>query len=104
MAGAVIAAKDMQTVRSLYISQLGFEKVSGSVDRLSLPGGAGDEIEIEAAGPNTKPRIWFPVADVAKAEKELRNRGLAVQKSGNSVSVTDPDGAVIVFAKSGNTK
>jgi hypothetical protein len=37
------------------------------------------------------------VADVQRAAADLRSRGLAVKTTPTSVSVTDPDGAIIVF-------
>ena len=46
---------------------------------------------------STKPRVVFTVANVRTATHQLRKRGFKVQKSPHAVSVTDPDGAVIVF-------
>jgi catechol 2,3-dioxygenase-like lactoylglutathione lyase family enzyme len=105
MAGSTISTKDVPTVRSLYASQLGFEEIPGNAARLRVPGGSGDEIDIEAAAPDTKPFIRFAASDLARTEKELRSRGLTPEKNGSSVSVTDPDGAVIEFvARSAKSK
>jgi len=60
-------------------------------------GGSGDKVELEVGPPDATARVVFTVANVRTATHELRKRGFKVQKSPHVVSVTDPDGAVIVF-------
>jgi len=93
---ATIAVRDLPAERSFYTSKLGFEGVGekGAV-RLRIPG-ASDEIELDASSP-AKTRIALSVPNVERAEKELRRRGLDLQKDGEGVAVVDPDGTVIIF-------
>ena len=94
---ATIAVRDLPAERSFYTSKLGFEGVGdkGAV-RLRIPG-ASDEIELDASSP-AKTRIALSVVpNVERAEKELRRRGLDLQKDGEGVAVVDPDGTVIIF-------
>lgn len=62
-----------------------------------IAGNSGDKVELQADTTATKPRVIFSVANVRQATRELRSRGLKIQKSRHAVSVTDPDGTVIVF-------
>jgi hypothetical protein len=54
-------------------------------------------VKLEPAGDDTKPGLFFAVADVQRAAADLKSRGLTVKTTPTSVSVTDPDGAIIVF-------
>jgi len=102
LARATIAVRDLTAERSFYAGKLGFEDlgVKGGV-RLRIPGGAADEIELDASSP-TKTRIVLSVPNVERAEKELRRRGLAVQKDSEGLAVVDPDGAMVVFVPNGS--
>ena len=94
---ATIAVRDLPAERSFYTSKLGFAGVGdkGAV-RLRIPGASADEIELDASSP-AKTRIALSVPNVEHAEKELRRRGLDMQKDGEGVAVVDPDGTVIIF-------
>lgn len=97
--GVVIAVRDVAAEQNYYESKLSFERVGQEgVSRLRLPGGSGEEIQLEPTSPSAKPRIMFSVRDVQRTSEELKKRGLTVKEEGNSVSVIDPDGVVIVFA------
>ena len=99
LALATIAVRDLPRERSFYSGKLGFEDLGGNgADRLRLPGASADEIELDSTSP-AKTRIQLLVPNVERAAEELRRRGLAVQKDRDSVSVTDPDGAIIVFVR-----
>jgi catechol 2,3-dioxygenase-like lactoylglutathione lyase family enzyme len=100
--GATLAVKDLAAARSYYTGKLAFEpreETAGGV-YLRLPGGSGEEVKLELAGDDTKPGLFFAVADVQRAAADLRSRGLAVRTTPTAVSVTDPDGAIIVFTRS----
>jgi catechol 2,3-dioxygenase-like lactoylglutathione lyase family enzyme len=109
---AVIAVKDTKAEESFYTSELSFENIDGvgggvRVDgsetiRLRLPGTSGEEIELESATPMTKPRIVFTVGNLVQTADDLRSRGLTVKLVGDSVSVADPDGVLIVFTLAKN--
>lgn len=95
---AVIPAHDLNAEHDFYTSKLGFQDVAGGgAICMRLPGNSGEQIELESAAPAMKPRIVFNVTNLARAAQELRSRSLTVAIGAGSVSVTDPDGTVIMF-------
>jgi catechol 2,3-dioxygenase-like lactoylglutathione lyase family enzyme len=102
LARATIAVGDLAAERSFYAGKLGFEDLGGKgAVRLRILGAAADEIELDASSP-AKTRIALSVPNVERTEKELRRRGLAVQKDREGVALTDPDGAMVLFAPNGS--
>ena len=101
--GATLAVKDLAAARAFYTGKLAFEPREESAGGvfLRLPGDSGEEVKLEPAGDDTKPGLFFAVPDLQRAAGDLRSRGLAVKTTPTSVSVTDPDGAIIVFTRSG---
>jgi catechol 2,3-dioxygenase-like lactoylglutathione lyase family enzyme len=101
--GAVLAVKDLAAARAFYTDKLAFEPREGGADGvyLRLPGGSGEEVKLEPAGDDTKPGLFFEVADIQRAAADLKSRGLAVKTTPTAVSVTDPDGVIVVFRGSG---
>lgn len=98
---AVLAVKDLPAARAFYVDKLAFEpreENAGGV-YLRLPGSSGEEIKLEPAGDDTKPGLFFEVADIQRAAAGLKSRGLEVKTTPTAVSVTDPDGAIIVFTR-----
>ena len=78
MLAAAAPAKDVAAIRAFYKEKLGFTDLGGKPVRLVFPGKSGEEVELDAAAPDWKPRLVFEVA-APKAE------------------ITDPDGTRIVF-------
>lgn len=100
---AVIPVQDVNAEHAFYTSKLGFQDIGAAATvRMRLPGDSGDEIELESAAPPAKPRLAFAVANLARVAKDLRDRSLTVGTGIDSISVTDPDGTVIVFAPEKN--
>ena len=97
MLEATTPVRDLATERSYYTGKLGFKSASADGNEMYVAGTSGDKVELQAESPTAKPRVVFAVTNVGRAAHELRSRGLKVQKSRHAVSVTDPDGAVIVF-------
>jgi hypothetical protein len=78
--------------------QAGVQDVpAGEPVRIRLPGNSRDEIELEAATPATKLRR-IHCCDLARTADDLRSRSLTVKTGNDAVSVTDPDGVVILFS------
>ena len=95
---AVIPVQDVVAEHVFYTSKLGFQDVAaGETVGMRLPGNSRDEIELEAATPATNSFIVFTVADLARTADDLRSRSLTVKTGDDAVSVTDPDGVVILF-------
>ncbi len=100
MVRPTIPVKDVDAAHAFY-KELGFQDAGAQQGiRLRLAGASGEEIELLNAGGPTQ--IVFSVPDVKSIDRELRQRGLKPRENAESVSVTDPDGVVIVFAR-GNT-
>jgi catechol-2,3-dioxygenase len=99
--GATLAVKDLPAGRAFYTDKLAFEPRQESAGGvyLRLPGGSGEEVKLEPAGDDTKPGLFFEVADIGRAAADLKARGLEVKTTPTAVSVTDPDGAIIVFTR-----
>jgi catechol 2,3-dioxygenase-like lactoylglutathione lyase family enzyme len=94
---ATTPVRDLPAERAYYTGKLAFRSAGSDGNEMYIAGSSGDKVELQAASPDTKPHVVFTVANVRRAAKELRKRGFEVQKSRHAVSVTDPDGAVIVF-------
>lgn len=87
---------DLAGERWYYTGKLAFKSGSDG-NKMFIAGSSGDKIELQADTPTVKPRVVFAVTKLRQVAHDLHNRGLKVQKSYHSVSVTDPDGTVIVF-------
>ena len=99
--GATLAVKDLAAARAFYTGKLAFEPRQESAGGvyLRLPGGSGDEVKLEPAGGDTKPGLFFAVANVQRAAADLKSRGLEVKTTPTAVSVTDLDGVIIFFTR-----
>jgi len=103
MLRATIPVKALTAERQFYTSKLGFEETKAEdAVRLKIPGGSGDEIELQAESSSPKPRITFTVADAPKAATDL-GHGFSLRK-GEDYSITDPDGTVITLTEDKNGK
>jgi catechol 2,3-dioxygenase-like lactoylglutathione lyase family enzyme len=100
LVGAMVAARDAAAIRTFYVDKLRFAEIGHDIPvRLRMPGDSGQELDIAAAGPDVKSGIQFGVADLRKTEGILAGLGLQVKITPQSVTVADPDGAVISFMK-----
>ena len=96
---AVIPVQDVTAEHVFYVSKLGFQDVAADdTIRMRLPGNSRDEIEIEVTTPAKKPFLVFTVANLARTADDLRSRSLTVKTGNDAISVTDPDGVVILFS------
>ncbi len=98
MIEATTPVRDLAVERSYYTGKLAFKSAGPDGNEMYAAGNSGDKVELQLDTPTAKPRVVFVVTNVGQAAHELRSRGLKVQESRHAVSVTDPDGAVIVFA------
>jgi catechol 2,3-dioxygenase-like lactoylglutathione lyase family enzyme len=94
------AAKALDAERSYYTVKLAFRSAGHDGNEMYIAGKSGDQVELQADTPEAKPRVTFVVSNVRQAAHDLRISGLKVRKSRHAVSVTDPDGTVIVFVTS----
>ncbi|MGC2186387.1 MAG: bleomycin resistance protein, partial [Terriglobales bacterium] len=97
MVEATTPVRDLAVERSYYTTKLGFNNAGSNGNEMYLAGNSGDQVELQLDTPAAKPRVAFEVTSLGQTARELHSRGLEVQESRHAVSVTDPDGAVIVF-------
>ncbi len=97
IAGSLMV-RDAAAARQFYTGKLGFTTARhGKPIRLLLPGRSHEAVELEPAEDSAKPHIVFLVSSLSKAAEELRSRGLTVHPSHSAVSVTGPDGVIVIF-------
>ena len=98
--GGTTLARDVAAIRTFYVERLGFSEIGGGIPaRLRMPGDSGQEVDIAAAGPGAKSGIQFGVDDLKQTAGILAGLGLAVRAIATSLTVADPDGALISFVK-----
>jgi catechol 2,3-dioxygenase-like lactoylglutathione lyase family enzyme len=90
-------AQDFATELAFYTSKLGFRPAASGEGELRLPGKSGARIELLAKPAGNKPRIVFTVNNLSRTARDLRSRGLELQKQGKDVYTADPDGTLLVF-------
>jgi catechol 2,3-dioxygenase-like lactoylglutathione lyase family enzyme len=102
---ATAPVRDIAAERAFYTNKLAFKEVSPlGIDKidgpeLSIAGNSGDRVALQVGTPAAKPRIVFAVTSTRQAATQSRSRGFKVQKEHHTISITDPDGTVIVFAR-----
>ena len=98
-----LSMKDPAAASTYYISKLGFAPIGGKANLLLIPGskspGATEETQQILIQPLTSPvsRIFLTVPDLGKTAAELKKRGIAFKAAKHELTVTDPDGNLLVF-------
>jgi catechol 2,3-dioxygenase-like lactoylglutathione lyase family enzyme len=93
-----LAMKDPASARDFYINQLLFKSIAHDQMDLHMPGGSGQEVEIvPVASLGTKARLTFESENLGKAGRLLHKEGIAAKKNGETLTITDPDGNVLIL-------
>ena len=92
-----IAADDPDSARDFYINQLNFRPISGDPMDLHMPGNSGQEVEIVPASLGSAAHLTLNSENLGKAARHLHKEGVAVEKNGATLTLTDPDGNVILL-------
>ncbi len=92
-----IAADDPDSARDFYINQLNFRPISGDPMDLHMPGNSGQEVEIVPASLGSAAHLTLNSENLGKAARHLHKEGIAVEKNGATLTLTDPDGNVILL-------
>lgn len=92
-----LAMKDTAAARDFYINQLHFKPIAGDQMDLHMPGDSGQEVEIVAASFGTKARLTLGSESLARAARHLHKEGIAASKNGKSLTITDPDGNILLL-------
>jgi catechol 2,3-dioxygenase-like lactoylglutathione lyase family enzyme len=93
--GVASAAKDVGAEKAFYVDKLGFKPLDTSHSLLRLPGESGDELTLLPAAAKTQ--IIFSVEREKDTAENLKQRVLIPHLDRSGVTVSDPDGNLIVF-------
>jgi catechol 2,3-dioxygenase-like lactoylglutathione lyase family enzyme len=93
-----LAMKDTAAARDFYLNQLSFKSIAGDPMFLHMPGNSGQEVEITtAASLGAKARFQLRTSNLSKAARTLHKQHLSVLKSQDTLTVSDPDGNLIMI-------
>ena len=92
-----LAMEDPDAARDFYINQLSFKPIAGDQMDLHMPGDSGQEVEIVPATLSTQARITFQSESLSKAARHLHKEGVNAVKNGATLTLTDPDGNIILL-------
>jgi hypothetical protein len=88
---------DLTLITAFFTRKLGFTDLGNG--RVGAPGTSGEQIQLEPAAADWKPRVVFQVADAKRTADELTKRGVPVQTTKGVAMVRDPDGAFLAFTE-----
>ncbi|HSY69973.1 MAG TPA: VOC family protein [Edaphobacter sp.] len=92
-----LAMKDPAAARDFYINQLHFKPIAGDQMDMHMPGDSGQEVEIVAATFGTKARLTLNSENLSRSARYLHKEGVAAAKNGATLTITDPDGNVLLL-------
>jgi len=92
-----LAMKDPTSARDFYINELHFNPIANDPMFLHMPGGSGQEVEIVPATLGTVARITLQSENLGKAARHLHKEDVKAVKNGATLTITDPDGNVLVL-------
>ncbi len=93
-----LAMKDPTAARDFYINQLHFKPIANDQMDLHMPGESGQEVEIvPVAALGTKARLTLESESLGKAARHLHKEGIAAAKNGATLTITDPDGNILIL-------
>jgi catechol 2,3-dioxygenase-like lactoylglutathione lyase family enzyme len=89
------SVNDPAAVTAFFTGKLGFTDLGNG--RLGAPGTSGEQIQLEPASADWKPRLAFQVAQAKRIAEELKRRSVPVEMTAGGALVRDPDGAILLF-------
>jgi catechol 2,3-dioxygenase-like lactoylglutathione lyase family enzyme len=92
-----LAMKDPAAARDFYINQLHFKPIAKDQMDLHMPGESGQEVEIVPATFGTQARLTLQSDNLGKSGRHLHKEGVAAVKNGASLTITDPDGNILIL-------
>jgi catechol 2,3-dioxygenase-like lactoylglutathione lyase family enzyme len=92
-----LAMQDPAGARDFYINQLNFKPIAGDPMTLHLPGGSGEEVRIAPASLGSAAHITLRAENLSKAARRLHKEQIPAKKDGDTLTIVDPDGDVIVL-------
>jgi catechol 2,3-dioxygenase-like lactoylglutathione lyase family enzyme len=92
-----LAMKDPAAARDFYINQLHFKPIANDQMYLHMPGESGQEVEIVPATFGTQAHLALSSDNLGKSARHLHKEGVAAVKNGATLSITDPDGNILLL-------
>jgi catechol 2,3-dioxygenase-like lactoylglutathione lyase family enzyme len=92
-----LAMKDTAAARDFYINQLHFKPIANDQMDLHMPGESGQEVEIVPATLGTQARLTLESDNLSKSARHLHKEGVATVKNGATLTITDPDGNILIL-------
>jgi catechol 2,3-dioxygenase-like lactoylglutathione lyase family enzyme len=92
-----LAMKDPAAARDFYINQLHFKPIANDQMDLHMPGESGQEVEIVPATLGTQARLTLQSDSLGKSARHLHKEGVAAVKNGATLTITDPDGNILIL-------
>jgi catechol 2,3-dioxygenase-like lactoylglutathione lyase family enzyme len=93
-----LAMKEPAAARDFYINQLHFKPIANDQMDMHMPGESGQEVEIVSAATfGTKARFTLGSENLSKAARHLHKEGVAAVKNGETLTITDPDGNILLL-------
>jgi hypothetical protein len=89
--------KDPAAARDFYINQLHFKPIAGDQMHMHMPGESGQEVTIVTANFGTKAGLTLGSENLGKAARHLHKEGIAAAKNGETLTITDPDGNILLL-------
>jgi catechol 2,3-dioxygenase-like lactoylglutathione lyase family enzyme len=92
----VLGFKDVPAASAYYTSKLAFTPAPGNPNLFPIPGSQSEQILLQ---PLTTPasRIYLSVPSLTKTAADLKKRGISVTAAKHDLTISDPDGNVLVF-------
>jgi catechol 2,3-dioxygenase-like lactoylglutathione lyase family enzyme len=92
-----LAMNDPDAARDFYINQLNFKPIAGDQMNFHMPGNSGQEVEIVSASLGSQAHFTLNSDNLGRAARHLHKEGVPVEKNGASLTLTDPDGNIILI-------
>jgi catechol 2,3-dioxygenase-like lactoylglutathione lyase family enzyme len=97
MIAVALVMQDPAAARDFYINELNFKPIAGDPMDLHMPGDSGQEVEIVNVSLGSVARITIHSDNLSKAARHLHKEGVVATKNGNTLTIMDPDGNVILL-------
>jgi catechol 2,3-dioxygenase-like lactoylglutathione lyase family enzyme len=97
LVAVALAMKDTAAARDFYINQLHFKPIANDQMDMHMPGESGQEVEVVTAAFGTKARLTLGSENLGKAARHLHKEGIAAVKNGETLTITDPDGNILLL-------
>jgi catechol 2,3-dioxygenase-like lactoylglutathione lyase family enzyme len=98
LVSVTLAMQDPAAARDFYLKQLEFTPDAHYPGVFDLPGTSGEQVEIvPVASLGAKGRITLDTSSLKNSARLLKQAHLAFKKSKHALTVTDPDGNIIVI-------